>query len=163
MPTQKTKEKPDLDEFMEEEKEEDELDDFLSDVNKEDLQKSAALEIKPKLYIEDVGIEFAKTLIILSRAYKIKIPKDKYMGKGAEPILQVIDVKYEGTEHQFIVEAGSFKYQYGVIMTKLGLDTRKTKLMIGAIIKVWLEWVELPKWGKSKLYKITLVKAPPKR
>ncbi len=136
------------------------LDDFLDDIDEKDLELSANLDISPKLYIEDVGVENAKQVKILSGAYTIEIPKEKSMSDDNH--LKVIDMEFENIKHQFIAQAKSFRYQYGVIMTQLGFKKTETIRMIGAILKIWLEWVELEKWGKQKLYKISLIAKPPK-
>lgn len=136
------------------------LDEFLGDIDEKDLKNSASLNILPKLYIEDVGVENAKQVQILSAPYKIEIPEEKSMSDDNH--LMIIDMEYQKVKHQFIAQAKSFRYQYGVIMVQLGFKTTATERMIGAIIKIWLEWVELPKWGKQKLYKISLISKPPK-
>lgn len=140
----------------------DTLDDFLGDIDEEKLKLSAGLDIKPKLYIEDVGVENAKQVEVLSAGYKIEIPKEKSMSKTDDHTLKIIDVKYENVEHQFIAQAISFRYQYGVIMEQLGFKKTETFKMVGAIIKIWQEWVELEKFGKQKLYKVALISKPPK-
>ncbi len=136
------------------------LDDFLGDIDEADLQMSADLKIEPKLYIEDVGIENAKQVKILSEAYTVEIPAEKSMSDDNK--LKIIDVEYENVKHQFIANAKSFRYQYGVIMTQLGFTKKQSARMIGAVVKIWLEWVELEKWGKQKLYKVSLIAKPPR-
>lgn len=136
------------------------LDDFLSDIDEEKLEISANLNILPKLYIEDVGVENSKQVKVLSAGYTIEIPQEKSMSDDNH--LKVIDVEFEKIQHQFIAEAKSFRFQYGVIMKQLGFKTTESAKMIGAIIKIWLEWVELEKFGKQKLYKVSLITKPPK-
>jgi len=136
------------------------LDDFLADIDEAKLRVSAGLDISPKLNIDDVGVENSKEVKVLSSPYTIEIPVEKSMSEDNH--LKVIDVEYENTKHQFIAQAKSFRYQYGVIMTQLGFKKTEVEKMIGAIIKIWLEWVVLPKWGKQKLYKVSLITAPPK-
>lgn len=136
------------------------LDDFLGDIDMDKLKISASLDIFPKLSIDEVGVENAKEVKVLSDAYTIEIPVEKSMSDDNH--LKVIDVEYENVKHQFIAQAKSFRYQFGVIMIKLGFKKTETEKMIGAIISIWLEWVNLPKYGKQKLYKVSLVSAPPK-
>jgi len=141
----------------------DSLDDFLSDFDEEKIEKSSKLEILPKLEIEGTGIENAKIVKVLSGRYMVEIPVEKSMSDDNH--LWIIDMEYEKTKHQIIAQAKSFRYQYAVIMKKCGInikDQKATEHMIGAIIKIWLEEVELEKWGKQNLYKIELIKAPPK-
>lgn len=136
------------------------LDDFLGDIDEDKLRISAGLDISPKLIIEDVGVENSKEVKILSAPYTIEIPVEKSMSDDNH--LKVIDVEYENTKHQFVAQAKSFRYQFGVIMTQLGFKKTEVEKMIGAVIKIWLEWVVLPKWGKQKLYSVSLISAPPK-
>lgn len=136
------------------------LDDFLGDIKTEDLEFSAGLNILPKLYIEDVGVENAKQVKVMSAPYTIEIPEAKSMSDDNH--LKIIDMEYEDVIHQFVAQAKSFRYQYGVIMVQLGFKTTETERMIGAILKIWLEWVELEKFGKQKLYKVSLIAKPPK-
>ena len=136
------------------------LDDFLGDIDEKDLEFSANLDISPKLYIEDVGVENAKEVRVLTGAYSVEIPEEKSMSD--DNVLKIIDVEYQNVKHQFIANAKSFRYQYGVIMTQLGFKKNESARMIGAIIKIWLEWVELEKWGRQKLYKVSLISKPPK-
>lgn len=136
------------------------LDDFLGDIDEEKLKISAGMEASPKLIIEDVGVENSKQVKILSAPYIIEIPVEKSMSEDNH--LKIIDVEYEGVKHQFVAQAKSFRYQFGVIMTQLGFKKTEVEKMIGAVIKIWLEWVVLPKWGKQKLYSVSLISAPPK-
>ena len=138
----------------------DSLDDFLGDIDEKDLEFSANLKISPKLYIEDVGIINAKEVKILSEPYLVEIPEEKSMSDDNR--LWFIDVEYERVKHQFIGQAKSFRYQYGVVMKQLGFKKSDFFKMIGAVIKIWLEWVELEKFGKQKLYKVSLISKPPK-
>ncbi len=139
----------------------DSLDIFLKGIDDKKVKESAELKIDPKLYIEDVGIENSKTVEILSEPYVVEIPEEKSMDPESNELL-MIDVKYQKVKHQFICQAGSFRYQYAVVMKQLGFGKLEFSKMIGAVIKIWLEWVELEKWGKQKLYKISLVKPPNK-
>lgn len=136
------------------------LDDFLGDIDEKDLEFSANLDIAPKLYIDDVGVENAKEVRVLTGAYSVEIPEDKSMSD--DNMLKIIDVEYQNVKHQFIANAKSFRYQYGVIMIQLGFKKNESARMIGAIIKIWLEWVELEKWGRQKLYKVSLISKPSK-
>lgn len=136
----------------------DSLDDFLGDIDEKDLEFSAGLDISPKLTIEDVGLENAKEVEILSEPYQIEIPVEKSMSEDNK--LYFIDMEYKNVKHQFIAQAKSFRYQYGVIMKSLGFGKKEYHRMIGAIIKIWLEWVNLPKFGNQKLYKVSLIRAP---
>lgn len=136
------------------------LDDFLGDIDDEKLEISANLEILPKLYIDDVGVENAKQVKVLSAGYTIEIPEEKSMSDDNH--LKIIDVEYEQVKHQFVAQAKSFRFQYGVIMKQLGFKKSQSARMVGAIIKIWLEWVELEKFGKQKLYKVSLMSKPPR-
>lgn len=140
----------------------DSLDMFLADIKDKDVEKSASLKIEPRLNIDDVGIENAKTVQVLSTPYSVEIPEEKSMSKDDNSLL-MLDVKYEKVKHQFICQAASFRYQYAVIMKQLEFGKKEFGKMIGAIIKIWLEWVELEKWGQQKLYKIALISKPPNK
>ena len=89
---------------------------WLSDFTQKSIDNSAEVDIKPKLEIEFVGIEYSKTVVILSEPYKVKIPKEKAIGNQN---IWMIDLEYNDIEHQFIAEAGSFRFQLGVLLKKL--------------------------------------------
>lgn len=140
----------------------DSLDMFLSGIKDKDVETSANLKIHPKLYIEDVGIMNSRTVKILSEPYVVEIPEEKSMNPDDNNLL-MLDVGFEKVKHQFICQAASFRYQYAVIMKQIGLKKTEFSKMIGAVIKIWLEWVELEKWGKQKLYKVALIAKPPNK
>lgn len=129
---------------------------WLSDFTQESLTKSAEVEIKPKFEIEGVGIEFAKNVIILSELYKVEIPKEKSI--KADNKLWCIDLDYENVEHQFIAEAGSFRFQLGVIMEKL--EYTEPKELIGLPVRIWkvIATINTPTFkGKAEVYKVVLM------
>ncbi len=127
--------------------------DWLSDFNQDDLKKSAELEIKPKLTIEELGIEYSKDIEILSNLYQITIPKKKAKGKN---VLFCLDVLYNGIQHQFIAEASSFRYQLGTLMLKQGLDPNKDSPE-GICIKLWKEIAETKNFGKAEVYQLVAI------
>lgn len=139
----------------------DSLDMFLSGIKDKDVEHSASMEIHPKVYVHDVGIENSKTVKVLSEPYVVVIPEEKAMSDDNS--LLFMDVEYLKVKHQFICQAKSFRYQYAVIMKQLGFKKTEFDKMIGAVIKIWLELVELEKWGKQKLYQVSLVAKPPKK
>lgn len=107
---------------------------WLDEFSKESIEKSAEVDIHPKLTIEGIGIEYAKDVVIMSEPYIVEIPKEKAIGNSNK--LWMIDLQYEGTLHQFIAQSGSFRFQLGVLMKKLGLPITD---LIGFHIKLWKE------------------------
>ena len=129
--------------------------DFLAEFSQVSLKKSANLEIKPKLSIDELGIEFGKKVVILSIPYIVEIPKEKAIGTNK---IWMIDLEYLNIEHQFIAQAGSFRFQLGVLMKRLDL-TEKEQL-IGLFVLIWktIENISTPTFkGKAEMYHIKLV------
>ena len=128
---------------------------WLSDFTQESLEKSAEMIIKPKLTIE-LGIDNVKeNIIILSEPYLVKIPKEKAIGSNE---ILMIDLEYNGIAHQFIAQAGSFRFQLGVLMEKLGY-TEPTEL-IDLPIKIWktIESINTPTFkGKAEMYHVSIM------
>ena len=127
---------------------------WLSDFTKESIRKSAEIEIKPKLTIE-LGIENAKNVHILSIPYLVEIPKEKAIGSNR---IWMIDLQYNNIAHQFTCQAGSFRFQLGVLKEKLGLKTIKE--LINLYVKIWktLEFIDTPSFkGKAEMYHIALI------
>ena len=129
---------------------------WLSDFTRDSIKKSAEVDIKPKLRIE-LGIENVKENIkILSEPYLIVIPKEKAIGKSNE--LLAINLEYNNIEHQFIAEAGSFRFQLGVLMEKNNFI--EPNQLIGSIIRIWktLERINTSSFkGKAVMYHIELM------
>lgn len=128
---------------------------WLSDFSQESLERSAELEIKPKLTFE-LGIENVKeNIIILSEPYPVEIPKEKAIGSNK---ILMIDLEYNGINHQCICEAGSFRFQLGVIMERLQFTNPFD--LIGLPVKIWktLETIKTPSFqGKAEMYHIELM------
>jgi len=130
--------------------------DFLSDFNQESIDKSAEVEINPKFEIEGVGIEYAKNVLILSAPYKVEIPKEKSI--KANNKIWMIDLDYQDVKHTFIAEAGSFRFQLGVIMKKL--EYTEPKELIGLPVRIWKvnANINTPTFkGKAEVYKVALM------
>ena len=128
---------------------------WLSDFSKESLDKSAEIDIKPKLTIDGLGLEYSKTVVILSEPYKVEIPKSKAIGNNK---IWMMDLEYEGIIHQFICESSSFRFQLGVLMKKLGF-TEPTEL-IQLPIRIWKTTTNIntPKFkGNVDVYQISLM------
>jgi len=128
---------------------------WLSDFTQKSIDNSAEVDIKPKLEIEFVGIEYSKTVVILSEPYKVKIPKEKAIGNQN---IWMIDLEYNDIEHQFIAEAGSFRFQLGVLLKKLDFETPKE--LIGLPIRIWkvIANINTPTFkGKAEVYKLALL------
>ena len=128
---------------------------FLSDFTIENLEKSAEMEVKPKLTIM-LGIENAVNVIIMSEPYQVKIPKDKRIGDTEK--IWMIDLEYTDIKHQCTIESKSFRFQLGVIMSKLEI-TEPTEL-IGVPIRVWktLEQINTPTFkGKAEMYHVSIM------
>lgn len=129
---------------------------FLSDFNQESIDKSAEVEINPKFEIEGVGIEYAKNVLILSEPYKVEIPKEKSIKKDNK--IWMIDLDYQDVKHTFIAEAGSFRFQLGVIMKKL--EYIEPKELIGLPVRIWkvIANINTPTFkGKAEVYKVALM------
>ncbi len=130
--------------------------DFLSDFSQASIDKSAEVEINPKFEIEGVGIEYAKNVLILSEPYKVEIPKEKSI--KANNKIWMIDLDYQEVKHTFIAEAGSFRFQLGVIMKKL--DYTEPKELIGLPVRIWkvIANIKTPTFtGKAEVYKVALM------
>lgn len=128
---------------------------WLSEFSKKSIKKSAEVEIKPKLTIDGIGIEYAKNVVILSDLYKVEIPKEKAIRSNK---IWMIDLEYENVNHQFIAEAGSFRFQLGVLMEKLNYS--EPKELIDLYVKLWKEiaTIDTPTFkGKAEVYKLALV------
>ena len=129
---------------------------WLSDFTRDSIKKSAEVNIKPKLTFE-LGIEYVKeNIVILSEPYLIKIPKAKAIGNSNE--LLAINLEYVDIAHQFIAEAGSFRFQLGVLMEKNNLT--EPKELIGLRVRIWktLEQIKTSSFkGKAEMYHIELM------
>ena len=129
------------------------LDDFMEGFKKADIEKSAKLDIKPKLEVFGLGIENGVDVKILTEPYRVQLPEGKGLSKDDK--IWMIDVMYQSVIHQFICQAGSFRYQLLVLVEK-HFEGNMSEI-IGEIVKIWKESVVLDKWGESILYKIELV------
>ncbi len=107
---------------------------WLSEFSAESIKKSAEVNILPKLSIEGVGLEYAKDVIIMSEPYIVEIPKAKAISDDNK--IWMIDMEYGNILHQFIAQSGSFRFQLGVLIEKLGLEMSD---LIGFHIKLWKE------------------------
>ena len=126
---------------------------WLKEFSQESLELSSEMEIKPKLTIE-LGIEKSKEVIILSEPYKVEIPKEKAIGSNK---IWMIDLEYNNIAHSFIAQSGSFRYQLGVIMTKLEVEPSE---LIGIPIRLWktLEQINTPTFkGKAEMYHVSIM------
>jgi len=123
---------------------------FFSDIDAEKVQKSAELDIKPKLIVEKLGIENGVSVEILSEPYLVKLPAGKISDK-----VFMMDMLYNGVVHQFVAQATSFRYHLAVVMKKLGFEHPKE--LIGVNIRIWKEVADLKKFGESVLYKVALL------
>lgn len=128
---------------------------WLSDFTQNSIEKSAEMVIKPKLTIE-LGIDNVKeNIIILSAPYLVEIPKEKAIGSNK---ILMIDLEYNGIAHQFIAQAGSFRFQLGVLMRKL--DYTEPNELIDLLVKIWktMETINTPTFkGKAEMYHIELM------
>jgi len=126
---------------------------WLKEFSQESLELSSEMEIKPKLTV-NLGIENAVDVIILSEPYKVEIPKEKAIGSNK---IWMIDLEYNSIAHSFIAQSGSFRYQLGVIMTKLDI---KPIELIGIPIRLWktLEQINTPTFkGKAEMYHVSIM------
>jgi len=138
MPIQKEKDKPDLDDFV-----------FKSEFDLDKVQKSADLDIKPKIEFES-GIENAKDVLIVGTYYEIDIPKEKAITEKTK--LKALNMLHEGVIHQFIAEAESFRYQLEVICYKKKIQVDDID---GLALKIWkdTQYINTPKFkGKADVY-----------
>ena len=129
------------------------IDDFMEGFKKADIEKFAKLDIKPKLEIFDLGVENGVDVKILTEPYKIQLPEGKGLSKDDK--IWMIDVMYQDVIHQFICQAGSFRYQLLVLVEK-HFEGNMSEV-IGEMVKIWKESVVLDKWGESILYKVELL------
>ena len=123
---------------------------WLSDFTTESIKKSAEVDIKPKLTIDGIGIEYAKDITIMSEPYIVEIPKEKSI--GADNKIWMIDVSYQEVSHQFIAQSGSFRFQLGVLMEKLNFEPKD---LIGLQLKLWKEKATISNKqfkGKAEVY-----------
>lgn len=120
---------------MVKEKEQDqENDDFIfeSDFDISKIKESAEMDIKPKFEIEGLGLEFSKDVIIKGTFYNIEIPFEKSI--NGKTTIKALNFIYNGIEHQFICESGSFNYQLDVIRYRLKLNKNQIE---GLRLKIW--------------------------
>jgi hypothetical protein len=129
------------------------LDNFMEGFKKADIEKSAKLDIKPKLEIEGLGIKNGVDVQILTEPYKVQLPEGKGLSKDDK--IWMVDVMYMDVIHQFIAQAGSFRYQLLVLVEK-HFESNMANV-IGEFVKIWKESVVLDKWGESILYKVELI------
>jgi len=132
---------------------EEKLDNFLEGFKKVDIEKSAKLDIKPKLEIDGLGIDYGLDVQILTEPYIVQLPKGK--GLSNDDKIWMIDVMYMNVIHQFIAQAASFRFQLGVLVEKHFEGNMAN--VIGEMVKIWKESVVLDKWGESILYKVELI------
>lgn len=133
-----------------------EKEDFLEGFKKADIKASAELDIKPRLTIDLLGVENGKDVLVCSEPYKVKLPKDKAISKDGK--VWMLDVHYQGVDHQFIAQAGSFRYQLGVLVEKY--FEGNIAEIIGKIIKISKEVAEIktPEFtGKAEVYQVALI------
>ena len=129
------------------------IDDFMEGFNKADIEKSAKLDIKPKLEVFGLGVENGVDVQILTEPYRVQLPEGKGLSKDDK--IWMIDVMYQDVIHQFICQAGSFRYQLLVLVEK-HFEGNMSEV-IGEMVKIWKESVVLDKWGESILYKVELL------
>lgn len=130
--------------------------DWLSDFTEKSLDNSAEVDIKPKLTIDGIGIEYSKNVVILSEPYKVEIPKEKAIGKDNK--IWMIDLEFENVEHQFIAQSGSFRFQLGVLAKKLKLSEMSE--LINLPIKIWkqISTINTPTFkGKAEVYQVSMM------
>jgi len=121
---------------------------FKSEFDLEKIQKSADLDIKPKIEFE-LGIEKAKDVIIKGNYYTIEIPIAKAI---TDTKLKALNMIYNEVEHQFIAEAESFRYQLEVLCFKKKIQTSDIN---GLNLRIWkeLRQINTPKFkGKAEVY-----------
>lgn len=129
---------------------------WLSDFSQESLRKSSEMEIKPKLTIEALGIENAKEVVILTEPYLVEIPKEKAIGSSNK--IWMMDLEYNSVAHQFICQSGSFRFQLGVLLEKLGF--LEPSELIGLPIKIWktTSYINTPSFkGNAEVYQILII------
>lgn len=127
---------------------------FQTRFNIKDVEKSANIDIKPKLEITELGIENAKTIEIASVIYEVDIPAEKSIDGSGK--MEVIDVYHEGVLHQLVANAKSFQFQLDVLRYKLKFATEED--LIGFKLKIWKEekYINTPVFkGNAKVYCIT--------
>ena len=69
----------------------------------------------------------------------------------------MIDLEYNSIAHSFIAQSGSFRYQLGVIMTKLQC---KSSELIDIPLRIWktLEQISTPTFkGKAEMYHVKVM------
>ena len=129
---------------------------WLSDFKPEAIKKASEVDIKPKLTIDGLGIEFAKICTILSLPHKVEIPKEKAIGNSNK--IYMMELNYEGVEHQFTCESGSFRFQLGVLLKKLGFSEPDD--LIGLPIRIWKTktHINTPTFkGLAEVYQVNLM------
>lgn len=138
------------------EKEPDQEISWLKDFKPEAIKKASEVDIKPKLTIDGIGIEYAKICTILTLPKKVNIPKEKAIGNSN--LIFMMDLEYEGVSHNFICQSGSFRFQLGVLMNKLGFTDVDD--LIGLPIRIWKtkSYINTPVFkGQAEVYQINLM------
>jgi len=129
--------------------------DWLSDFTEKAIKASVEVDIKPRLEIEALGIEYAKDVIILTEPYLVEIPKDKAVGDTNK--IWMMDLEFENVKHQFICQSGSFRFQLGVLARKLGFKDMSDLVDLG--IKIWKTKAKIDNesfHGEAEVYNIKL-------
>lgn len=133
-----------------------EKENFLEGFKKADIKASAKLDIKPRLTIDSIGVENGKNVVIRSEPYRITLPEGKGISKDGK--IWMLDISYEGVEHQFIAQAGSFRYQLGVLVEKH--FEGKMSEIVGKSVKISKVVAEIKTTeftGKAEVYQLALL------
>ena len=133
-----------------------EKENFLEGFKKADIKKSAEMDIKPRLTVDSIGVENGVDVVISSEPYRVQLPEGKGITKDGK--IWMLDMWYQGVEHQFIAQAGSFRYQYGVLAEKH--FNGKMVEIIGRTIKISKVVAEIDTTefkGKAEVYQLALL------
>jgi hypothetical protein len=126
-------------------KKESKKDDWYSDFNAESLKTALEIEVLPIISVDDVGLEFAKSMKILSEPKQIKLPVDK---QKFSKVAYVMEVEYLNERCQIYL-TNAFRFN-------LALIKEKYNDIIGLTIKVWKE-ISDTEFGKQKMYRLSVI------
>jgi hypothetical protein len=127
---------------------------FIEGLDKKNIEKSASMDIKPRLTVQTLGVENGVDVEILGIPYKVEIGEKAMTDDGK---LWMLNVLYEGIEHQFVAQPDSFRFQIAALLKREFGSYDDFSLLIGKSLKIWKETVVLEKWGEQALYKVDLL------
>ncbi|MEJ2248181.1 MAG: hypothetical protein P8Y70_01485 [Candidatus Lokiarchaeota archaeon] len=122
-----------------------ESDEWFSDFNDASLQNALKYDILPSIKVDEVGLENAIKVVVLSEPHKIELPKEKAnFSKYAYPF----EVKYESEKVQI--------YCTNALRFNLALIKKKYGKLIGLNLRIWKELSDT-EYGTKPMYRASVI------